>query len=87
MISPWEALQRAMHYITGLCSQQTLNQPGAVIQRLSPETRQALQGLKSDDIGSDKQDLQLKYYINTREQLQEEEYRKDRLNFDKKILK
>lgn len=87
MISPWEALQRAMFYISGLCSQQTLNKPGAVIQRLSSETRQALQGLKSDDIGPDKQDLQLKYYIDTRGLLQEEEYKKDRLDFDKKILK
>jgi hypothetical protein len=86
-MTPYEALQRAMFYISGLCSQQTLNKPGAVIQRLSKETRKALEGLKSNDIGPDKQDLHLRYYVDTRERQQEEEFKKDRLEFDKKILK
>jgi hypothetical protein len=87
MINPIEALKRALFYISGLCSQQTLNKPGAVIQRLSPETREALQGLKSSDISSDACDLHVNYYVDTRELAREKEYQRDRLEFDKKILK
>lgn len=91
-MTPLEAFKRAMFFVSGLCSQITLNKPGAVIERLPPKAREALQQLKSSDIdGSpsaerlDESDL--KYYVGSDEYYRNKEYEKDRLEFDKKILK
>lgn len=84
-MTPYEALQRAMFYVSGLCSQRTLNKPGAVIERLTPETRDALKDLKSDEIGPDAMGLHTNYYVDTRELAKEKEYVQDRLDFDKKF--
>jgi hypothetical protein len=83
-----EAFKRAMFYISGLCSQRTLNQPGAVIERLPTNTREALQNLRSSDIdGSVERIDDLKYYVGSDQYYQNKEFQKDRLEFDKKISK
>jgi hypothetical protein len=89
-MSPLEALKRAMFYVSGLCSSRTLNVPGAVVQRLSPEAREALSQLKSSDIdgGPTTERLDdLKYYCGSDEYYRNKEFEKDKLEFDKKILK
>ncbi len=85
-----EAFKRALFYVSGLCSSRTLNKPGAVVQRLSPEAREALQNLKSSDIdgGPTAERLDdLKYYVGSDEYYRNKEYEKDRLEFDKKLKK
>jgi len=89
-MSPMEAFKRALFYVSGLCSSRTLNKPGAVVQRLSPEAREALQNLKSSDIdgGPTAERLDdLKYYVGSDEYYRNKEYEKDRLEFDKKLKK
>ena len=89
-MTPIEAFKRAMFYISGVCSSRTLNQPGAVVNRLSSEARDALKELKSSDIdgGPSCERLDdLKYYIGSDEYYRNKEYEKDKLEFDKKILK
>lgn len=89
-MTPLEALKRAMFYISGVCSSRTLNVPGAVVQRLTPEAREALGKLKSSDIdGGDKAERidELKYYVGSNEYYENKEFEKDKLEFDKKILK
>lgn len=88
-MTPIEAFKRAFFYVSGLCSQRTLNVPGAVVQRLSSEAREALSKLKSSDIdGSSESERidELKYYVGSDEYYQNKEFEKDRLEFDKKIL-
>ena len=84
-----DAFNRALFYVSGLCSSITLNVPGAVIKRLSLETREALKGLKSEEIGSNVRldDLEFKYYVGSDEWYREQEFKKDRLEFDKKLKK
>lgn len=77
-----------MFYVSGLCSSRTLNKPGAVIERLSPEARDALKELKSSDIdGGPKAERldDLKYYVGSDEYYRKKEYQKDMLEFDKKL--
>jgi len=89
-MNPIEAFKRALFYVSGVCSSRTLNKPGAVIERLSPEARAALKGLKSSDIDggptAERVD-ELKYYVGSDEYYRNKEFEKDRLDFDKKILK
>lgn len=88
--TPLEALKRALFFVSGLCSQRTLNKPGAVIERLSPEAREALKDLKSSDIdgGSQAERIdELKYYVGSDEYYRNKEFEKDKLEFDKKIIK
>jgi len=89
-MTPIEAFKRAMFYISAVCSSITLNKPGAVVQRLSPEAREALPKLKSSDIDgsptSERLD-DLKYYVGSDEYYRNKEFEKDKLEFDKKILK
>ena len=89
-MTPIEAFKRALFYVSGLCSQRTLNKPGAVVSRLSPEAREALSQLKSSDIDggptTDRLD-DLKYYVGSDEYYRNKEFEKDKLEFDKKILK
>jgi hypothetical protein len=88
--TPLEALKRALFFVSGLCSQRTLNKPGAVIERLSPEARAALTKLKSSDIdGGDKAERidELRYYVGSDEYYRNKEFEKDKLEFDKKIIK
>lgn len=87
-MNPIDAFKRAMFYVSGLCSSRTLNKPGAVIERLSPEARDALKELKSSDIdGGPKAERldDLKYYVGSDEYYRNKEYEKDRLEFDKKL--
>lgn len=87
-MNPIDAFKRAMFYVSGLCSSRTLNKPGAVVERLPPEAREALKGLKSSDIdGGPKAERldDLKYYVGSDEYYRNKEYQKDRLEFDKKI--
>lgn len=85
-MNPIDAFKRAIFYVSGLCSQRTLNKPGAVIERLSTDTREALKELKSSDIdGSVERVDDLKYYVGSDEYYQNKEFEKDRLEFDKKI--
>lgn len=89
-MSPMDAFKRALFYVSGLCSSRTLNKPGAVVQRLSPEAREALQNLKSTDIDGGPQAERLddlKYYVGSDEYYRNKEYEKDRLEFDKKLKK
>jgi hypothetical protein len=89
-MNPIEAFKRALFYVSGLCSSRTLNKPGAVVQRLSPEAREALSQLKSSDIDGGPQAEridELKYYVGSDEYYRNKEFEKDRLEFDKKILK
>jgi hypothetical protein len=89
-MTPMEAFKRALFYVSGICSSRTLNKPGAVVQRLSPEARQALSELKSSDIdggpAAERVD-ELKYYIGSDEYYRNKEFEKDRLEFDKKLKK
>jgi hypothetical protein len=87
-MNPIDAFKRAMFYVSGLCSQRTLNVPGAVVQRLNPETREALSQLKSSDIDGSVERLDdLKYFVGSDEYYKNKELEKDKLEFDKKILK
>lgn len=86
-MSPLQAFKQALFYVSGLCSSRTLNKPGAVIERLSEETRQSLQQLKSEDIGPEVRVNELKYFVGTDEYYQQQEFKQDRLAFDKKIKK
>ena len=87
-MSPLEAFKRAMFYISGLCSQRTLNVPGGVVERLTPETREALSQLKSSDLDGAQERLDdIKYYTGSDEYYQNKKFEKERLEFDKKILK
>ena len=82
-----EAFRRAMLYISGVCSSRTLNKPSAVVERLSDDARKALRELKSSDIdGSSERIDDIKYY-GTDEYYENEKFVKDKLEFDKKILK
>lgn len=88
-MKPLDALRRAMFYISGLYSGRMLNKPGAVIKKLTPETRQALQDLKSSDIdGSESSERidDLKYY-GSEAFYQNKEFEKDKLEFDKRMKK
>jgi hypothetical protein len=87
-MNPIEAFKRALFYVSGLCSSRTLDRPGAVVQRLSPEAREALTQLKSSDIDGSAERLDdLKYYVGSDEYYRNKEFEKDKLEFDKKILK
>ena len=82
-----QAFKQALFYVSGLCSSRTMNEPGAVIERLSQDSRQALQELKSDDIGPEVRLDDLKYFVGSDEYYQQQEFKQDRLNFDKKLKK
>lgn len=89
-MNPLDAFKRALFYVSGICSSRTLNVPGAVVQRLSPEAREALSKLKSSDIdGGPKAERldDLKYYVGSDEYYRNKEFEKDRLEFDKKLKK
>jgi hypothetical protein len=86
-MTPLAAFKQAIFYISGLCSQRTLNKPGAVIQRLSDEARQALPALKSDEIGPDAKLDELQYFVGSDQYYQRKETSKLLTEFDKKILK
>lgn len=89
-MNPLDALKRALFYVSGICSSRTLNVPGAVVQRLSPEAREALTKLKSSDIdgGPTAERIdELKYYVGSDEYYRNKEFEKDKLEFDKKIVK
>ena len=89
-MTPIEAFKRALFYVSGLCSQRTLNKPGAVVSRLSPEAREALTQLKASDIGgegSTERIDDLKYFVGSDEYYRNKEFEKDKLEFDKKIIK
>lgn len=82
-----QALKNALFYVSGLYSSRTINKPGAVIERLGQNSRQALQELKSDDIGPEVRLDDLKYFVGSDEYYQQQEYKQDRLDFDKKLKK
>lgn len=84
-MKPLEALGQAIFYISGLCSQQTLNKPGAIIRRLSAKAREALRQLKSSDIDESHERLDVKYCVGSDQYYQNKEFQKDKLEFDKKI--
>lgn len=90
-MTPMEAFKRAMFFISGICSQRTLNVPGAVVNRLSTKEREALGHLKSSDIdgspGAERIDGDLKYWVGSEEYYRNKEFEKDKLEFDKKLLK
>jgi hypothetical protein len=89
-MNPIDAFKKALFYVSGICSSITLNKPGAVVQRLSPEARKALTQLKSSDIdGGPKAERidELKYYVGSDEYYRNKEFEKDKIEFDKKILK
>jgi hypothetical protein len=86
-MTPIEAFRRAFFYVSGLCSSRTENRPGAVIERLSPEAREALSQLKSEDIGPEVRLSSYEQLTGTEEYYRDREFKKDRLDFDKKILK
>jgi hypothetical protein len=87
-MSPLEAFKRAMFFISSVCSSKTLNQPGAVINRLSEKERAALKNLKSTDVdGFTTERIDDIQYYGTDEYYQNKEFVKDKLEFDKKILK
>lgn len=88
-MTPYDAFKRALFYVSGVCSSITMNVPGAVINRLSSETREALKGLKSDEISSDVRvdSLELKHYVGSDEWYRQQEYKKDRFEFDRKMKK
>ena len=88
-MTPIEAFKRALFYISGVCSSITLNKPGAVVQRLSADAREALSKLKSSDLDGGPQSEridELKYYVGSDDYYRNKEFEKDRLEFDKKIL-
>lgn len=94
-MNPIEAFKRALFYVSGLCSSRTLNKPGAVIERLSPDARDALKDLKSSDIDgsnyrlddSGYDGMNIRYYVGTDEYYRNKEFEKEKLEFDKKIIK
>jgi hypothetical protein len=86
-MNPLDAFKRALFYVSGLCSSRTMNKPGAVIERLSASERQALTQLKSDEIGPTTRIDDLKYYVGSDEYYQQQEFQKERLEFDKKLKK
>lgn len=87
-MNPIDAFKRAMFYISGLCSQQMLNKPGAVIERLSDDTRSELKKLKSSDIDGSAERLDdLKYYVGSNEYYQNKKLEAEKMEFDKKLKK
>lgn len=86
-MKPLDAFKQALFYVSGLCSSNTMNKPGAVIERLSADVRKFLQELKSDDIGNKQRIEDLKYHIGSDEWYQQQEFKKERLKFDKKLKK
>jgi hypothetical protein len=84
-MNPIIAFKQAMFFVSGLYSSKTMNKPGAVIERLSSNARQALTQLKSDDIGNDSPIEDLKYYIMSEEYEQKQKISKELLEFDRKI--
>jgi hypothetical protein len=89
-MTPVEAFKRALFYVSGLCSQRTLNQPGAIIGRLSVKEREAISQLKSSDIdgGSKSERIDdLKYLVGSNEYYHNKEFERDRIEFDKKMKK
>lgn len=85
-----EAFKRALFKVSSLSSHLFANRPGAVIERMSDKEREALKDLKSSDIGCDPTSERidgLKYLVETDEHYRNKEFEKDKLDFDKKILK
>jgi hypothetical protein len=89
MISPIDALRRALFHISSLSSRMFDKKPGAVIERMSERERTALQKLKSSDIdgGPTAERIDDLKYIGSNEYYENKEFEKDKLEFDKKILK
>lgn len=90
-MTPLEALARAMFFVSGVCSQKTVNKPGAVVERLSKEARAALCDLKSSDVdGKTTLVEHICYWVaphQYEDTYRKPEYIQDRLDFDRKILK
>lgn len=84
-MNPLDALRRAIFFISGRYSPRTLNKPGAVVQRLSPEERQALQNLKSSDIDGGSTSERVEDLFGSEEYYQNKKFEKYKLEFDKKM--
>jgi hypothetical protein len=61
------------------------NVPGKVVERASPEVREALSQLKSDELGPGNRIEE--WHKGDDDYYKNQEFKKDRLAFDKKILK
>jgi hypothetical protein len=84
-MKPIDALKRAIAYLT-LSSRRFENRPGAVIEKMAPETREALKDLKSSDIDGGPQAERIDVYGDDAH-YRNKEFEQDRLNFDKNFLK
>jgi hypothetical protein len=84
-MKPIDALKRAIEYLI-VSSRRFENRPGAVIEKMAPETREALKGLKSSDIDGGPQAERIDVYGDDAH-YRNKEFEKDKISFDKKFLK
>lgn len=85
-MNPLKAFMQALFYVSGLYTNKLNPKPGAVIEKLSAEARDSLKDLKSSDIDSSKFYDDIKYFCGN-DYYQEQEFKKERLDFDKKMKK
>ena len=83
-----EAFEKAVYWVSSISSRIFDKKPGAVIERMSEADRLELRKLKSDDINPDvRLDEYQKFICGDNEYWQNKGFVKERLEFDKKILK
>lgn len=83
-MKPLEAFGSAVSYVL-LSANNVPNVPGAVIEKLSTETRQALSELKSDDISSNV--IPDCFIFGDNEYYRKKEFVKELMAFDSKMRK
>lgn len=86
-MKPIEAFERALFYVSGLSSHIIPKNPGAVLARLSQEAREALKRLTSSDIAEHTRFKEYWRYFESDENYHKKQFEKDKLEFDKKMLK
>jgi hypothetical protein len=89
-MSPREAFQRAMFWVSCLSSRRFDKKPGAVIEQMHESDRAELRKLTIEDVNPDpnlRPDLLKELCPGDDQYYQSKEFEKDLLEFDKKILK
>lgn len=87
MKDPFDVFKRAVFWVSSLSSRIFANKPGAVIERMSPEEREALSQLKSSELEKDRMTEFDMLTVAGNQYYVDKEFEKAKLEFDKKILK
>ena len=86
-LNPLDVFKRAIFWISSLSSRMYPNRPGAVIERMSEKERAALRELSSSEVQNQLLDKWDKYVLGGDTFYEKQERLKEKLEFDKKILK